>query len=75
MREANLPLVRCEAIFDGEVQGVGFRYYVRRTTGRLKVVGFVENLEDVRVKVVCEGEKQKIEEFINLLEQAPRQPA
>ncbi len=62
---------RAEIIFDGEVQGVGFRYYVRRVARRLKLVGYVENLADGRVKVVCEGEEQRIEEMIRQLRSAP----
>ncbi|MDJ0270939.1 MAG: acylphosphatase, partial [Aigarchaeota archaeon] len=61
---------RAEIIFDGEVQGVGFRYYVRRVARRLKLVGYVENLADGRVRVVCEGNEQSIEELVKQLKNA-----
>ncbi len=62
---------RAEIVFDGEVQGVGFRYYARRVARRLGLFGFVENLGDGRVRVVCEGGRERIEELVELLRRAP----
>ena len=36
----------------------------RIAQGKLDITGYVENLEDGTVKIVCEGEEPKIEEFI-----------
>lgn len=55
---------RAEILIDGEVQGVGYRYYVRRAAKKYKLVGNVENLEDGRVKIICEGEKSSIKAFL-----------
>ncbi|MCS7110529.1 MAG: acylphosphatase [Candidatus Caldarchaeum sp.] len=46
---------RVETTVDGVVQGVGFRYYVRRTAKRFGVLGYVQNLDDGSVKITCEG--------------------
>jgi acylphosphatase len=40
----------------GDVQGVGFRDYVRRLATRHGVKGFVRNLPDGSVEVVAQGE-------------------
>jgi acylphosphatase len=42
-------------IFQGHVQGVGFRYTVRSLAGRHPVKGFVRNLPDGTVEVVAQG--------------------
>ena len=48
-------VVRLTAWVDGWVQGVGFRYWVRRRATELGLTGSVTNLEDGRVEVVAEG--------------------
>jgi len=62
--------IRAEIIVEGDVQGVGFRYYARRAARRLGIVGYVENLEDGNVRIICESPKEKIEELIQRLEAA-----
>jgi acylphosphatase len=62
--------IRAEIIVEGDVQGVGFRYYARRAARRLGIVGYVENLEDGNVKIICESPREKIEELIQRLEAA-----
>jgi len=46
------------------VQKVGYRDFVQDTARELGITGYVENLEDGNVKIVCEGEEAKIERFI-----------
>jgi len=55
---------RAEIIVDGDVQGVGYRYYIRKAARKHKLLGSVENLEDGRVKVICEGEGREINAFL-----------
>lgn len=55
---------RGEILVDGEVQGVGYRYYVRRAARKRKLVGSVENLEDGRIKIICESDEKEIKAFI-----------
>lgn len=40
-----------QAFFSGHVQGVGFRYTVKRIASGYEVVGWVRNLSDGRVEV------------------------
>ncbi len=55
----------------GRVQGVGFRNFSFRYATGLQLLGTVQNLSDGRVALVVEGEKCKIETFIDALRQGP----
>ncbi|MDW8360289.1 MAG: acylphosphatase [Candidatus Caldarchaeum sp.] len=63
--------IRAEIHVDGDVQGVGFRYYVRRIARRQGITGYVENLEDGSVKIVCESTEERIKQFLETIQQAP----
>jgi acylphosphatase len=62
---------RIHFLIGGIVQGVGFRYYVINHARRLKVKGFVKNLDDGRVEVVAEGDSRRLEELEKLLRKGP----
>jgi len=47
----------------GDVQEAGYRAFIMRTAQKLKLVGYVENLPDGEVRIVCEGERKAIDEF------------
>jgi acylphosphatase len=55
------PWVRAHAYFTGRVQGVGFRYTAERIALDLGLTGWVRNLPDGRVEIVCEGERPVVE--------------
>ena len=55
------PLFRAHIFYTGRVQGVGFRYTAEAIAHRLELTGWVKNLPDGRVELVCEGPKDKIE--------------
>lgn len=56
---------------NGEVQGVGYRYFAQRSAARHQVRGYVKNLEDGRVEVLVEGVQKSIEEFRDDLAAGP----
>lgn len=56
---------------NGEVQGVGYRYFAQRSAARHQVRGYVKNLEDGRVEVLVEGIQKSIEEFRDDLAAGP----
>jgi acylphosphatase len=56
---------RAHAVFSGNVQGVGFRFTAERLASREGVTGFVRNLPDGRVEIVCEAARDQLESFIN----------
>ena len=56
----------------GDVQGVGFRYFVMREVQRIgSIKGFVRNLKDGRVEVYAEGEEDLIRELEKSLHKGP----
>ncbi len=55
---------RAILISKGKVQKVGYRDFVQDYARELGITGYVENLEDGNVKVVCEGKEVEINEFI-----------
>jgi acylphosphatase len=64
---------RLTAWVRGRVQGVGFRWWVRRNALELGLIGMAENLVDGRVKVVAEGDRDRLTELLGRLE-APGSP-
>jgi acylphosphatase len=58
------PTLRSEVLFAGEVQGVGFRFTTQALARGFDVVGYVQNLPDGSVRVVVEGAKSEIDQFV-----------
>ena len=56
----------------GDVQGVGFRFFVQRAAARHQVVGYVKNLDDGRVEALAEGPLPSVEAFKHDLATGPR---
>jgi len=61
---------RLTAWVEGQVQGVGFRWWARARALELGLVGWAENLEDGRVRVVAEGPTKSCTKLLALLEGA-----
>ena len=59
---------RLTAWVEGRVQGVGFRWWARARAVELGLVGWAENLEDGRVRVIAEGAAAACAELLALLE-------
>ncbi len=55
---------RVHATYEGWVQGVGFRFSAERAAASLGLIGWVKNLEDGRVELVCEGKEADLKAFI-----------
>ncbi len=58
------PKRRAHVLFEGFVQGVGFRYTTLRLAGDFRVTGYVRNLPDGNVEVVAEGDEAEVLAFI-----------
>ncbi|MEM3851677.1 MAG: acylphosphatase [Methanomassiliicoccales archaeon] len=52
--------------FRGKVQGVSFRYYMKRFADENEVRGWVRNMEDGSVEGMLEGEETAIRRVIEL---------
>jgi acylphosphatase len=56
---------RIHAYYSGSVQGVGFRLSAERTAAMLGLKGWVKNLSDGRVEIICEGKEADVKKFID----------
>jgi len=54
---------RLNIFYSGHVQGVGFRYTVRKVAAGFEVAGMVSNLPDGRVELVAEGSAEELNAF------------
>ncbi|NQU78037.1 acylphosphatase [Candidatus Falkowbacteria bacterium] len=55
----------------GQVQGVSFRYYSQDLAGELGLAGFVRNESDGTLYIEVEGEKEKLDEFMEWCRKGP----
>jgi len=62
---------RLTALFEGRVQGVGFRLNTHRTAAGYEVTGTVRNLPDGRVELVAEGEEEELKAFLEGIAESP----
>jgi acylphosphatase len=62
-------IVRVEV--HGQVQGVGFRWYVREGARHLGLAGWVKNREDGSVEAAASGDDEAVELFVAMLERGP----
>jgi acylphosphatase len=58
-----------EAVVYGEVQGVFFRDYTRQTARNLHLTGWVRNEPDGAVRVVAQGEEEKLAALLGYLQE------
>jgi acylphosphatase len=64
-------LEELHAVVHGQVQGVGFRYYVIQKAGPLGLRGYVRNESNGDVEVVAQGSRTALERFVALLWRGP----
>lgn len=60
---------RYHIFFSGEVQGVGFRYTARALASRYSINGWVKNLNDGKVELEVEGNKNDLDVFLKDLKE------
>jgi acylphosphatase len=59
-------------VFEGRVQGVGFRYTVKDLARGFDVCGWVKNLPDGSVEMQAMGEADELADFIReIIEESP----
>ncbi|OGS44498.1 MAG: hypothetical protein A2539_01190 [Elusimicrobia bacterium RIFOXYD2_FULL_34_15] len=54
-------------IVSGQVQGIGYRYFVERAAKNIKITGWVKNLDNGNVEILAEGEEKILENFVSTL--------
>ncbi|MBS3061981.1 MAG: acylphosphatase [Candidatus Diapherotrites archaeon] len=63
-----MPILQVHVFVFGRVQGVGYRFFVSSAANRNKLTGFVRNVPDGSVEIVAVGEKEKLNDFLAMLE-------
>src|SRR6266545_232448 len=70
--DEHIGVDRLHAVVRGDVQGVGFRYFVQRKARQLGLTGWVRNNDDGTVELVAEGGRGDLEQLKQALEEGPR---
>lgn len=60
-------MISLQIHFEGHVQGVGFRWSVKRVAKGFDVVGWVRNLPDGRVELQASGEEPEVRAFVEAI--------
>jgi acylphosphatase len=58
-----------QVFYEGNVQGVGFRYSVRQVAKGFDITGSVRNLRDGRVELLATGEEDEVRAFVEAIGQ------
>lgn len=58
-------MISSQVLYEGNVQGVGFRWSVRETAKGFDVTGWVRNLPDGRVELQVTGEETEVRAFLD----------
>lgn len=69
--DVSLKRARMTVSVYGRVQGVGFRYFVRRAAAGLPISGWVRNESDGSVSIVAEGSVDDLNELLDAVRNGP----
>lgn len=58
-------------LISGRVHGVGFRYFTLSRADKYDVKGYVKNTPDNKVEIICQGEEEKIDPFLEDIKKGP----
>jgi acylphosphatase len=64
-------IVRVHVWVKGRVQGVGFRAHVQYSARQIGVTGWVRNVDYDTVEAVAEGEREKLDRFVDAVRTGP----
>jgi acylphosphatase len=70
-RRVTASQLRLDAVARGRVQGVGFRYFVRRQAAGLGLAGWVANQADGSVRCLAEGPEAALIRLLDDLRGGP----
>ena len=71
MRRLLFIMVQAHIFVNGRVQGVGFRYSVRKRAAALTLKGYVRNLVDGRVEILAQGSRERLGQLIDFVRNSP----
>jgi acylphosphatase len=58
-------------LISGRVQGVGFRYFAVSIAEKYDVRGYVLNKRDGKVEIICQGEEEELQPFLEEVKKGP----
>jgi len=58
-------------LISGRVQGVGFRYFAVSVADKFDIRGYVKNMPDGKVNIICQGEEEELRSFIGEVKKGP----
>jgi acylphosphatase len=58
-----------QVFYEGNVQGVGFRWTVRHAATGFDITGWIRNLPDGRVELQVNGEENEVRAFLDRIAQ------
>jgi acylphosphatase len=58
-------------LINGDVQGVGFRQYIRYQANKLNVKGWIKNLPDGGVEAMFVGTAQNLQKMVEISKRGP----
>ena len=62
---------RVHIVVEGRVQGVGFRYFTIEIANRFDITGWVRNTHNQEVEITAEGSREKLDQFVALIQRGP----
>lgn len=62
-------MIRKLVFYSGRVQGVGFRYTTANLAKRFAVAGYVQNLDDGRVRLDVQGSADEVQGLLDAIDQ------
>ena len=63
-------MISLQVLYEGHVQGVGFRFSVRHAAKGFDVTGWVRNLPDGRVELQVSGDEEEVRAFLDQVAQS-----
>lgn len=71
MGSEDSSVAQLHAVVHGDVQGVGFRYFVERRAREAGLTGWVRNRPDGTVECLAEGDRAALRRLLQALERGP----
>ncbi len=57
-----------KSIVQGNIHGVGFKYFVLKTALRHKISGFVKNEKNGTISIIAYGQDKNVDDFFEIVE-------
>ena len=64
-------MISVKGFVAGRVQGVGFRYFVKRSADSASLSGYVRNLSDGRVEFLLQGDRAPVDSVVEKIQTGP----